>query len=119
MTEMVLFLWITSTGVFHPHNSKGDKTMKNNIINSDDQRLTEYEKNCVEHATAWWGIQQDYISEYVASIASTQSIPHIENFFLSVTTSLQEQDFSRDDIEEFLQCSLDSCFGSSDDISML
>ena len=97
---------------------KKEKKMRDDKTN---QRITEYEKKELELAFIWWGQQQNFIDQYLQSIAEKESESHLNNFFLAIAETLKDvkdesgnPKYERQDVAEMFENGLDESFGRED-----
>ena len=70
---------------------------------------------------SWWGIQQDFIGNYVESIATNEpeNDKYISNLFVSIAENMkgtkEEPVFDREDILGYMEDALDRTFGEENE----
>ena len=83
-----------------------------------DKRLTKSEQRDLDLAFSWWSNQQTFIDAYLESIANADAFEHMDNFFLSITETLQRlkdksgnPKYERHAVQEMFENGLDEIYG--------
>ena len=77
-------------------------------------RLPESEETKQELLRGWWEIQGNFVSQYLDSISIPNTETYMENFFLSITETLKEKEYGRDEVEDMFQTALYESYGEGE-----